>query len=221
MVESNFPFLSITRIDPDPVPGSVHRPLGDGKLPTSTNPLRRMFKAVVSPSDPVPPKNWKTAAFAGTSTIVVPVPWRFMLLLKFETKISPTLSAPPVGNPGGTKATPYGFTSPLPGTVDIARTGSGRNGRPSSSAIKTAEQIRQEMTAAANTFNTPNLTTRVKNCEPVIRFIWAISRFIVAPFLRVRRSIETSADCFLGGTLPQTSNYSPTFEGVRLCRSYF
>jgi hypothetical protein len=38
--------------------------------------------------------------------IVVPVPWRLLLALKFETKTSPGFNGPPAGNPGGTKATP-------------------------------------------------------------------------------------------------------------------
>src|SRR5260221_120532 len=124
MVETRFPFLSITRMDPAEALPQV--PSGDGKLPTSTNPLRRTFNAVESPSGAVPPKNWKTGAGGGTSTIVVPVPWRFALLLKLKTKIPPGLIAPPVGKPGGTKATPYGFTSPLAGTVETARTCAGR-----------------------------------------------------------------------------------------------
>ena len=73
-----------------------------------------------------------------------------MLLLKFETKMSPGLIVPPAGNPGGTNATPYGFTSPLAGTVDTARTIAGRNGRSSSCASKTVEQSRHETIAAAN-----------------------------------------------------------------------
>src|ERR1700687_428912 len=126
MLESRFPFLSITRMEP--AEEFWHVPSVDGKLQTRTNPLCRTCKAVVSPSGAVPPKNWNTGIVGGTSTMVVPVPWRFMLLLKFEIKISPGLIVPPVGNPGGTNATPYGFTSPLLGTVDTARTGPGRNG---------------------------------------------------------------------------------------------
>jgi len=38
------------------------------------------------------------------------------------------------------------------------------------------------MTAAANNFKATDFFTLVKNCEHVIRFIWAISRFMVAPF---------------------------------------
>src|SRR5580704_8464317 len=174
-------------------------PSTDGKLPTNTNPFCRMFKAVESPSGAVLPKNWNTGAAGGISTIVVPVPWRFALLLKLETKISPGLMVPPAGKPGGTKATPYGFTSPLPGTVDTVRTGPGRNGRSSSSASKTPEHRRQEMTAAANTFSTPDFSRSEKYCEPVIRFIQAISRFMVTPFLFDRRSRRLRRGIYWGG----------------------
>src|ERR1700722_2966594 len=146
IVETRFPFLSMTRMEP--AVESVQRPVEDGKFPTRTNPFFKTFKAVVSPSGAVPLKNWNTGAAGGTSTMVVPVPWRFALLLKFEIKISPGLIVPPAGNPGGTKATPYGFTSPLAGTVDTARTCAGRNPGPSSAAIKTEEQRRQAMVAA-------------------------------------------------------------------------
>jgi hypothetical protein len=51
-------------------------------------------------------------------SMVVPVPWRLVELLKLETRMSPAASGPPPGNPLGTKATPYGFSSPLAGTVE-------------------------------------------------------------------------------------------------------
>src|ERR1700733_3395773 len=57
--------------------------------------------------------------------MVVPVPCSLALLLKLETKMSPGPSGPPEGKPGGTKATPYGLTSPLAGTVDTIRSGLG------------------------------------------------------------------------------------------------
>jgi hypothetical protein len=103
-------------------------------------------------------------------------------LLKFDTRTSPGLIAPPLGKLVGTKATPYGFPSPLAGTVDTTRMGPGRNGRSSSSAIKTDDQRKHDMTAAANSFNAADFFALVKNCEHVIRFIWAISRFMGAPF---------------------------------------
>src|ERR1700675_3633755 len=136
----------------EPAVAVARVPSVDGKLPTRTNPLCRTFRAVVSP---VGVKLWKkrvSGAFGGTSTIVVPVPWRLPpvvvgALLKFDTKTSPGLIVPPLGKLAGTKATPYGFPSPLAGTVDRTRTGPGRNGRSSSSAIKTDEQSKHEMTA--------------------------------------------------------------------------
>src|SRR4029077_3286960 len=47
--------------------------------------------------------------------MVVPVPCRFALLLKLLTRMFPWTSDPVVV---GTIATPYGFTSPLLGTVE-------------------------------------------------------------------------------------------------------
>src|ERR1700722_8013774 len=57
------------------------------------------------------------------ATIVEPVPCSFWLLLKLETRMLPGSSGPPEGKPTGTKATPYGLTSPLDGTVDTIRSG--------------------------------------------------------------------------------------------------
>src|SRR5579863_4991958 len=113
MVEESAPVLSITRIDPADALPQV--PSGEGKLPTSTKPSRRIFNAVVRPRGAVPWKKietgvaWGDGGMAGTSIMVVPEPWRLLAALKFETRISPGLSGPPDGNPGGTKATPYGF----------------------------------------------------------------------------------------------------------------
>ena len=170
----------------DPGPASLQKPVADGKFPTRTNPPRRMFKAVVRPVGVLLRKNSVNGPLGGTSTIVVPVPWRFPpvmvgALLKFDTRTSPGLIFPPAGKLRGTKATPYGFPSPLEGTVDTTRVGPGRNGCSSSSASKTAEQSRQDATAAARTFHRPNFFPQAKNCESVIRFIWAFSRFILTP----------------------------------------
>lgn len=44
--------------------------------------------------------------------IVRPVPWLLAESLKFETSTSPATRLPTLR---GTTATPYGFTSPLPG----------------------------------------------------------------------------------------------------------
>src|SRR6516162_3859582 len=50
-----------------------------------------------------------------TSTRVVPVPCTLALSLKLLTRMSPAVSRPAEA---GTTATPYGFTSPLAGTVE-------------------------------------------------------------------------------------------------------
>jgi len=50
-----------------------------------------------------------------TWTMVVPVPCTLALSLKLLTRMSPAVSRPPEA---GTTATPYGFTSPLAGTVE-------------------------------------------------------------------------------------------------------
>src|SRR5580698_3689094 len=50
--------------------------------------------------------------------MVVPVPWTLETLLKLLTSTSPPAMLAPDGNPTGTKATPYGLTSPLEGTVE-------------------------------------------------------------------------------------------------------
>src|SRR5579864_5992046 len=63
--------------------------------------------------------------FGLTRTMVVPVPCRFLPLLKFETMTSPGLSMPPCGNPCGTNATPYGLISPLAGMVETDMVGLG------------------------------------------------------------------------------------------------
>src|SRR5580658_5755120 len=47
----------------------------------------------------------------------------FELALKLETRMSPGFTVPPVGNHSGTNATPYGFTSPLAGTVETSSVG--------------------------------------------------------------------------------------------------
>src|SRR5215469_5550713 len=95
-----------------------------GKLPTNTNPAFKTPNAVVSPSGGVPPKNNDAGLpLCLICTIVVPVPCRPELLLKFETRTSPARSGPPGGKPTGTNATPYGFPSPLPESVETEMTG--------------------------------------------------------------------------------------------------
>ena len=95
-----------------------------GRLPTTTQPPCRMESAVVRP---IPPGQAPGRCLAliranvvleppgDTWTIVVPVPCRFALLLKLLTRTLPRCRMPWLRP---TTATPYGLTSPLPGTVD-------------------------------------------------------------------------------------------------------
>src|SRR5262249_21244451 len=59
--------------------------------------------------------NWVAVWSGGTWTIVVPVPWKLLELLKLLTRTSPRTSLPWLR---WTTAVPYGLTSPLAGTVD-------------------------------------------------------------------------------------------------------
>jgi len=110
-----------------PASAVLNVPSGTGRYPVITCPPDRTVCAAVSPigqSFAVIEQAgaWKNvegaAPLAGTSVIVVPVPWVLVRLLKFATRMSPVLIAPPVGKPAGTKFTPYGFRSPLPLTVE-------------------------------------------------------------------------------------------------------
>src|SRR5579863_291452 len=83
-----------------------------------------MLSAVVSPTPPgQTPGSVEALIVANTvrlplgvsSTIVEPVPWLFDFALKFETSRSPAWSEPAELV---TAASPYGFTSPLDGTVE-------------------------------------------------------------------------------------------------------
>ena len=108
---TNIPFWSINKSGP---PATVREvPSTVVTLPTTTNPRCNTPSAVVKPSGGFPWEN--TFAFVSGAAappegrrvmIVVPVPWRLLELLKFETRTSPDLKAPAVGNPGGTKAMP-------------------------------------------------------------------------------------------------------------------
>jgi len=112
-------------------------PLKVGKDPTITQPFFRTTNAVVRPTPPGHQSpNWEASRWeemrseaniirrtlpliwaksfccepsGGNWTIVVPVPCWFAMLLKLETRISPSLSLPRLS---GTTNTPYGFTSP-------------------------------------------------------------------------------------------------------------
>src|ERR1039458_2548125 len=95
-----------------------------GRLPTITQPE---FKATSAVVNPIPPghgpgrlvaliwANRLTEPLGVICTIVVPVPCRLSLLLKLLTRIFPLTSDPVVT---GTRTIPYGFTSPLLGTVE-------------------------------------------------------------------------------------------------------
>ena len=95
-----------------------------GRLPTTTQPPGRMPSAVVRPTPPgqaIPAGSLATSAnrlvcpAGDTWTMVVPVPWTLALSLKLLTRMLPAVSRPAEA---GTTATPYGFTSPLAGTVE-------------------------------------------------------------------------------------------------------
>src|SRR5262249_8793802 len=81
-----------------------------GRLPTNTNPAFKTPKAVVRPSGGVPPKNKDAGPpLCLICTIVVPVPWRPELLLKFETRMSPARSGPQGEGRGPRKRLHKGF----------------------------------------------------------------------------------------------------------------
>ena len=89
-----------------------------GTLPTSTNPLFKTASPVSRPRLAPWVEKRVCVPFGAILTMVVPVPCRLVLLLKLATRMSPGVSRPPDGNPIGTNATPYGFTSPFAGTVE-------------------------------------------------------------------------------------------------------
>ena len=95
-----------------------------GSEPTITQPLRSTVRAVVRPTPPGQPNRWgliwansETWPDGVTSTIVVPVPCTLALSLKLLTRTLPCHRCPVLR---GMTATPYGLTSPLPGTVDAS-----------------------------------------------------------------------------------------------------
>src|ERR1700733_14996070 len=99
-----------------------------GTLPTMTKPPLRPTGAVLNPGRLLV-KN-VTALPGGAIVpvglncpIVAPVPCTpvtgtVSVLLKLLTSTSPAAMIPPPGKCSGTNATPYGLTSPLPGTVE-------------------------------------------------------------------------------------------------------
>ncbi len=95
-----------------------------GRLPTTTQPPRRISSAVVRPTPPGQgPGSLDALILANTLsfpdgetwTIVVPVPCRFLALLKLLIRTLPLTSEPWLLV---TSAVPYGLTSPLAGTVE-------------------------------------------------------------------------------------------------------
>src|SRR5579883_2637758 len=95
-----------------------------GTFPTTTKPPRSTPSAVLSPGRELLKKVFAvpggaTAESGEKETIVFPLPWMFALSLKLLTSTSPVLIMPPPGKPSGTKATPYGFSSPVAGTVEV------------------------------------------------------------------------------------------------------
>src|SRR5579859_3706705 len=97
-----------------------------GKLPTITHPVRKTTSAVVNPTPPVHVPGRVLASICANglmlpsgamSTIVVPVPCRLEAALKLLTRMCPAVRLPTLLF---TSNTPYGFTSPLVGTVDAS-----------------------------------------------------------------------------------------------------
>src|SRR5580700_6551138 len=106
-----------------PWPAVAAVPSVVGRLPTRTNPPFNTPSAVLKPGSALA-KN-VVAAPGGAMVpvgvdwlIVVPVPWILELALKLAANTSPGAIEPPAGNPSGTKATPYGLTSPFEGIVE-------------------------------------------------------------------------------------------------------
>ena len=95
-----------------------------GRLPTTTQPEDSTDSAVVSPIPPghrpgsraaLMPANRAVMPVGLICMIVVPVPWALEAALKLLTRTQPWCRRPVLR---GTTATPYGFTSPLSGTVE-------------------------------------------------------------------------------------------------------
>src|SRR5215469_7096293 len=107
-----------------PAPTVAEVPSEVGRLPTITQPLRNATRAVVRPTPPGHGPGSSVATISAKSstpplglicTMVVPLPCWLALLLKLLTRMLPATSFPAVT---GTKATPYGFRSPLAGIVE-------------------------------------------------------------------------------------------------------
>src|SRR5262249_15887869 len=96
--------------------------VGVGRVASRTERGGRWAMAVVRPTQAGQPgrlggmsANTVTDLSGCTSTMVVPVPWLLVLLLKLSTRMSPAASDPTARV---TVSTAYGFTSPLAGVVE-------------------------------------------------------------------------------------------------------
>src|SRR5262249_16508979 len=114
----------VSRTIRQPADEVAAEPSSVGRLPTTTQPPRRISSAVVRPTPPGQrPGSLDAMILANTLsfpdgetwTIVVPVPCRFLALLKLLIRTLPLTSERWLW---GTRAVPYGLTSPLAGTVE-------------------------------------------------------------------------------------------------------
>src|SRR5262249_27151255 len=121
---TTWPLGSSTNSPPDWAVSEV--PLVVNTEPAKTSPARTRPRALVNPIGGGPPQDRPVFPLRGSMVmIVLPRPWK-VVSLKFEISISPGFKPPPPdGKSGGTNARPYGFRSPLDGTVETWR---GRNG---------------------------------------------------------------------------------------------
>ena len=141
------------------------------------------FSAVVKPSGAVPWKKRASGGFAGTSTMVVPLPYRFELALKLDTRTSPGLIVPPAEKLCGTKATPYGFRSPLDQEVDTTRTGPGRKDDPLAPSVDSGASAQSRIAAANGWY--PQIQLRLFGTEsgaPVTSCLLRQLQFMDSPF---------------------------------------
>src|ERR1700733_3510967 len=142
-----------------------------GRLPTITNPLRGTARAVVSPTPPgqctILGLIWAKVGATplsppgGICTIVVPVPCALVELLKLLISRSPRTSEPTLS---GTVTMPYGFTSPLPGTVLAIGAGLGENGAMNGAACAPAAPSARTPQAAMNAAKDARRPRLVRNC---------------------------------------------------------
>src|SRR5450631_2060122 len=122
MVSRTLPAASNTNRQPAFAVAAV--PSRVGRLPTITQPDLSTARAVVNPTPPGQRPGSRVASTCANRvafpsavicTRVLPVPCWLLAALKLLTSTEPLCSLPTLC---GTTATPYGFTSPLAGTVD-------------------------------------------------------------------------------------------------------